>query len=175
MSNPLHIRKGEQRILRLFSLDMRPEEARFLREPGAVAQVLGIAALEDEQVEVFPVSDLEELGLAGYLTEGCGIDSTQLDEPALQAAQGWVLLVRSKAFGGQEAQLSPDPRVQLLGIYTEDGTDWSAEPIETESATPYSAAPPVSDAEARRTRQIVLTFVVGFGIVITLVLLKVLL
>ena len=32
-----------------------------------------------------------------------------------------------------------------------------------------------SDAEARRTRQIVLTFVVGFGIVLTLVLLKVLL
>ncbi|MBO9451013.1 hypothetical protein J7426_12125 [Tropicibacter sp. R16_0] len=174
MSNPLHIRKGEQRILRLFSLDMRPEEARFLQEPGAVAQVLGLAALDDEQVEVFPVSDLEEVGLYGYLSEGCGVDPAQLDKSALDTAQGWVLLLRSKAFEGNEVTLSPDEGISLMGIYTEDGTDWSAAPFQTESAAPYSAAPLASDAEARRTRQIVLTFVVGFSLVITLVLLKVL-
>ncbi|SLN65461.1 hypothetical protein TRL7639_03692 [Falsiruegeria litorea R37] len=175
MRNPLHIRKGEQRVLRLFSLDMRPEEARFLQEPGAAAQVLGLAAVDDEQVEVFPVSDLEEVGLYGYLSDGCGVDPAQLDKLALDAAQGWVLLVRSKAFEGKEGALSPDEGISLIGIYTEDGTDWSAAPIQTESAAPYSAAPPASDAEARRTRQIVLTFVVGLTLVITLVLLKVLL
>ncbi len=175
MSTPLHIRKGEQRVLRLFALDMRPEQARFLQEPGAAAHVLGVAALVDEQVEVFPVSDLEEVGLWGYLSEGCGVDPAQLDRPALGMVTGWVLLVRSKAFAGKEVELSPDEGVSLIGIYTEDGTDWSAEPIQTESAAPYSAAPPTSAAEARRTRQIVLTFLVGLTLVITLVLLKVLL
>ncbi|WP_164659370.1 hypothetical protein [Tropicibacter sp. Alg240-R139] len=175
MSNPLHIRKGEQRILRLFALDMHPEQARFLQEPGAVAQVLKIAPLDDEQVKVFPVTDLEDLGLFGYLSEGCGVDPAQLDKLALDAIKGWVLLMRSKAFCGNEAELAPGDGFNLIGIYTEDGTDWSAEPIQTSSAAPYSAKQPAGTAEGRRTRQLALTILVGLSLVITLVLLKVLL
>lgn len=153
MSDPMHIRAGEARVIRLFVLNMRPEQARFLQEPGAVEQVLGVSGLDPEQIEVFPVSDLEDLGLYGYLTEGCGVPAEQLDKASLDATQGWVLLVRSKAFGGNEATLSPNTGVELIGIYTEDGTDWSSTPIQAESAKPYSAprpSPRQARAEARR-------------------------
>lgn len=77
--NDLAIAPHEHGVLRLFALDMRPQEAKFLREPGAVDQVLGVQGLDPAQIDIFPVSDLEDLGLFGYLSEGCGVSEDQLD------------------------------------------------------------------------------------------------
>ncbi len=138
MSN-LTIASHERGVIRLFSLDMRPEEAKFLREPGAVDQVLGVKGLDPEQIDIFPVSDLEDLGLYGYLSEGCGVSEDQLDRPRLEAIEGWVMVLRSAAFGGRSATLSPDPRLHLIGLFTEEATNWTGGTIETESAKPFSA------------------------------------
>ncbi len=135
----LDISAGERGVIRLFALDMRPEEAKFLREPGAADQVLGVSGLDPEQIDVFPVSDLEDLGLHGYLSEGCGVSEDQLDRARLEAVDGWVLVLRSAALGGRAATLIPDPRLRLIGLYTEEATNWSGGPLETESARPYSA------------------------------------
>lgn len=142
--NKLIVAPHEHGVLRLFSLDMRTQEAKFLREPGAADQVLGVQGrgvqgLAPEQIDIFPVSDLEDLGLYGYLNEGCGVSEDQLDRAALDAVEGWVLVLRSAAFSGQGAMLEPDPRVHLIGLYTEETTNWTGGPIETNSAKPYSA------------------------------------
>ncbi|WP_170474793.1 hypothetical protein [Ruegeria arenilitoris] len=136
--NDLNIAPYERGVLRLFHLDMRPEEAKFLREPGAVDQVLGVTGLDAEQIDIFPVSDLEDLGLYGYLLDGCGISDDQLNREKLGAIEGWVLVVRSAAFRGREATLTLDPRVRLVGLFTEAVTNWSGGKIETESALPFS-------------------------------------
>ena len=73
MDPVIHIPAGERGLIRVFDLDMRPEQIKFLREPGALAQVLGIEDLNLDQVEIFPITDLEDLGLVGYLTEGSGV------------------------------------------------------------------------------------------------------
>ncbi|MEX0366636.1 MAG: hypothetical protein AB3N22_11235 [Ruegeria sp.] len=149
----LTVARNERGVLRLFTLDMRPEEAKFLREPGAAAQILGVDALDEDQIEVFPVSDLEELGLYGYLTEGCGISEDQLDRAAQDAIEGWVMVLRSKAFADRALELTPDPRVTLAGFFTEEGTNWTARPMTAESAKPFSApraSPRQARAEARR-------------------------
>lgn len=170
----LTIAPGERGVLRLFTLDMRPEEARFLREPGAAEQMLGVDSLDHTQIEVFPVSDLEELGLYGYLSEGCGISADQLDRAALDRIKGWVMVLRSKAFQGSAGKLAPDPRLALVGLYTEEATNWGGEPIETQSARPYSAPPasPTQSGGARRIGSIlvVLTMILIVGGILWLIL-----
>ncbi|MEX0305755.1 MAG: hypothetical protein AB3N12_00080 [Ruegeria sp.] len=137
----LTIAPHERGVIRLFALDMRQEEAKFLREPGAAGQVLGVDGLDPKQIDIFPVSDLEDLGLYGYLSEGCGVSEDQLDRTALDAIEGWVMVLRSAAFESQPATLSPDPRVHLIGLYTEEATNWTGGKIDTDSAKPFSAAP----------------------------------
>ncbi len=150
MEGVIHIPAGERGVIRLFELAMRPEQAAFLKEPGALAQVLGIEALDMEQVEIFPVSDLEDIGLTGYLTEGCGVPRAQLEEDReiLQALEGHVLLIRSRAFGGEETRLTPADQIVLKGTYGEQRTNWNAAPETAESAKPYSA-PKLPPREAR--------------------------
>ncbi|MDA7964624.1 hypothetical protein [Ruegeria sp.] len=149
--NKQTIAPHERGVVRLFALDMRPEEAKFLREPGAAEQVLGVAGLDPEQIDIFPVSDLEDLGLYGYLNEGCGVSGDQLDRVALKAIDGWVMVLRSAAFHGRPATLIPDRRIRLIGLYTEEATNWTGSPIPTESAKPFSApqTPVVSDTPRR--------------------------
>jgi len=145
----LTIAPNEHGVLRLFSLDMRPEEAKFLREPGAADQVLGVEGLDPKQIDIFPVSDLEELGLFGYLNDGCGISEDQLNRDTLEGLGGWVMVLRSAAFGGRATILAPDPRLHLIGLYTEEATNWSGGRIDSESAKPFSAPlAPVESADS---------------------------
>ncbi|WP_120632344.1 hypothetical protein [Ruegeria sp. EL01] len=135
----LTVSPQEHGVLRLFSLDMRPAEAKFLREPSAVDQVLGVDDLDPGQIDIFPISDLEDLGLFGYLNDGCGVSDDQLNCDSLDTVEGWVMVVRSAAFKNRAATLQPDPRVHLIGVFTEETTNWTGGVIETESAKPYSA------------------------------------
>ncbi len=136
----------ERGVIRLFALNMRPEEAKFLREPGAADQVLGVAGLDPDQIDIFPVSDLEDLGLYGYLNEGGGVSEDQLERNRLEAVEGWVMALRSAAFGGRAATLKPDPRLRLIGLFTEEATNWTGGSIETESAKPFSATQSTPDS-----------------------------
>ena len=142
----LTVAPHERGVIRLFSLDMRPEEAKFLREPGATDQVLGVSGLDPVQIDIFPVSDLEDLGLYGYLSEGCGVSEDQLNRTDLEQVDGWVMVLRSAAFGGRSATLVPDRRLRLIGLFTEEATNWSGGMIKAESAKPFSAPQPKPDA-----------------------------
>ncbi|MCB1365782.1 MAG: hypothetical protein KDK02_16830 [Rhodobacteraceae bacterium] len=175
-ADPLTARAGEKGIVRLFALDMAPEQARFLREPGAAAQALGLASLEPGQVDIFAVSDLDDLGLEGYLTEGAGIapDRVAADRARLRALEGWVMVVRSPAFGGRAAQIRPQAGVRLIGVYAEPGTDWTSDgAIETASARPGGAGarPAPREARARSRRAGAAVFAVVMLIVAAVVLL----
>ncbi|MCI5096354.1 MAG: hypothetical protein MRY77_08580 [Rhodobacteraceae bacterium] len=173
MTEAIDIPLGERGAIRVFTLDMHPEQAKFLREPGALAQVLGLDAIDMDQVEIFPVEDLEDLGLEGYLAEGCNVPSEQIaaDRDRLQAITGYVLLIRSRAFDGQAVTLTPAQSITLVARYTERGTDWQAQPLQTASAAPFSAPRP-SPREARaQARKIGATL---FAVMMTLILVVVL-
>ncbi|WP_170784994.1 hypothetical protein [Ruegeria lacuscaerulensis] len=164
--NNLTVAPHERGVIRLFTLDMRAEEAKFLREPGAADQVLGVDGLDTGQIDIFPVSDLEDLGLYGYLHEGCGVSEDQLNRATLDAIEGWVMVVRSAAFHDRAANLTPDARLHLQGLYTEEATNWTGGPIDTESARPFSA--PQSPIETGAPNRIgsallavIILFVVG--------------
>ncbi|MFW8635724.1 hypothetical protein [Cribrihabitans pelagius] len=172
MAEVIHIPAGERGVVRLFALEMRPEQAAFLKEPGALAQVLGLenSGIEPdmEQVEIFPAEDLEDIGLAGYLTEGLGVPQTQVEEDRamLEALEGHVLLIRSRAFAGREVRLTPAQSITLKGTYGERQTNWESAPLSTESAELYSAPPLPPRAAREKARRIGATL---FAIVMALI------
>lgn len=156
MQGVIDIPKAERSVIRVFDLDMKPEQARFLLEPGALAQVLGIEDIDLEHVEIFPVSDLEELGLAGYLIQGCGIpqDEVAPDRAALAAISGHVLLLRSRAFRGCETRLTPASQITLVASYGEKPINWSAPAMAAPDSSKLSSGaktpPRAARAQARR-------------------------
>ena len=156
MSDALTVHKNEAGVVRLFRLDMPPEHARFLQnEPAAVADKLGLESLDAEHVDVVRIGDLDELGLAGYLTEGIGVadDVIDADRELLGQLTGYVLVLLSRAFGGRAAEIRPGDGVTLLRTYGQVPTDWTGGLLESESAQTGSgvrSSPRVARAQARR-------------------------
>jgi hypothetical protein len=156
----LTVPAGETGVLRVFALNMPPEHVRFLDEAGALDGVLGVLQVDPAHVEIFPVSDLEEVGLAGYLTEGCGVSKDRIapDRARLNALTGSVMIVFSRAFGGRAVTLHPASELTLIGTYAVEATNWTGAPIATESAKPGTGAalpPRAARATARRTGGII--------------------
>lgn len=151
MTTPLHIPAHEAGVLRLFSLSMTEDEAQALLQvpededaPHPLKTALGAETLDTEFVEVFPISNLEGLGLAGYLHEGNDVPREALKPDAAKLAKlgGWVLIAHSSAFRDAAQTLRPVPELTLVGAYPQEGTDWRAtENVTSEAAKPYTAPP----------------------------------
>ncbi len=168
----LTVSKHERGIVRVFALSMTDAEAKALRDNAATsedaplpqAEALGIAQVDSTFTEVFPVADISEIGLTGYLEQGNGIDGTQLapDRAKLDALEGWVFLVYSSAFGGADCTLSPSRALTLIGSYSEPGVDWSSTQTLTSESATGSAAParktPSDAAMSGRIATLVLLF-----------------
>ena len=159
MTPPIIVPKGERGFIRVFALSMDDDEAQSLKDDAdQLNAAFGIEGLDPDYVEVFPVADLEEMGLATYLVEGQGAMANEVavDAEKLAALDGWVIVMHSQALGGRGATLSPDYRITLIRSYTEDGVDWSGQPIETESAQLYSVKPVTSAPVAKAPRGLIL-------------------
>jgi len=97
----------------------------------------------------------------------------QLDRNALASVDGWVMVLRSAAFNGHPATLNPDPRLHLIGLFTEEATNWTGGTIETESAKPFSAPQTVTAGDTpRRVGSAILALValLVFGGILWLIL-----
>ncbi|MEO0938991.1 MAG: hypothetical protein AAFY38_12630 [Pseudomonadota bacterium] len=158
MTKSIDIPRDERGVIRVFSLSMTPAEAKALRAniphysedgdvdtPDPQTALLGAEYLDGAFTEVFPISDLEGLGLVGYLKEGNGVDPAQLapDAAKLAALAGWVFIVYSSAFGGFAQTLTPGPELTLIGTYGEPQRDYvGTEKVEAEAAKPSTGTPP---------------------------------
>ncbi|MEM9350844.1 MAG: hypothetical protein AAGA47_11320 [Pseudomonadota bacterium] len=157
---PLSIQEGEAGRIRVFALSMTDREAKALASGGASApktdggrsmqeEALGADSLDHDYIEVFPLKNLEGVGLMGYLLEGhdaVEVDVNQ-DKQKLSALGGWVMVVLSKAFDGKARELSVDPRLTLIGSYRQEGIDWTPVKVTTEAAEPGKGPKkPMSDA-----------------------------
>lgn len=142
----MQVSATERGLVRLFAVDLPGEEIENFRTPkinsdGELAEwplddALGFSFLDEDFIELFPVSDLEDLGLTGYMVEGLGIAQKDVDEDAarLTAQKGWVLVVLSAAFGGVAQTLTPKSPLRWLGTYREEGAPVHFEPLPDESA-----------------------------------------
>ena len=146
MMPAISIPARERGVVRVFALSMAEAEARALKQsPEAIAESLGVDGLLDmEHVELFPLTDLDGVGLLGYLNEGAGVPVDQLspDRVKLDKLGGWVLVLFSLAFEDRATTLRPSPAFTLIGSYGEERTDHSADDtLAADAAKPYSAAP----------------------------------
>ena len=141
MTGALSIPRNERGVVRVFSLSMTPAEAKALKEdPVAVNAMLGAEPhLDASHVEVFPVRDLEDIGLVGYLLEGDAVSADQLapDRTKLEKLGGWVLIVYSLAFEDRATDLHLTSALTLIGTYGETRTDWTAiQDVTSDAAKP---------------------------------------
>ncbi|WP_299688636.1 hypothetical protein [uncultured Tateyamaria sp.] len=146
MTTPIDIPAHERGVVRVFALSMTDAEARTLSEnPNAIAEALGVdTPLDANHLELFPITDLEGVGLAGYLNEGAGVPLEALgrDRGKLDKLGGWVLVLFSLAFEDRATTLRPASNLTLIGTYGETRTDYSAEDtLTSEAAKPYTAPP----------------------------------
>ncbi|WP_121062740.1 hypothetical protein [Chachezhania antarctica] len=155
MTDTIDIPAREHGLIRLFSLDMPPERVKFLSEPGATAQVLGVEELDHAQVDIFKVEDMEDIGLTGYLVEGLGVPRQQVaaETETLDAVQGWVMAVRSRAFAEKAVTLTLDPDVKPIATFAEAHVEKTGAAPVSESAEPYSAPQPDRVRRAQRAKK----------------------
>ncbi|MEM1373548.1 MAG: hypothetical protein AAGF78_04090 [Pseudomonadota bacterium] len=169
----LDIPPGEAGLIRVFALSMTAGEAKALAgDSAAKLAALGLAEGDTDYIEVFPMKNLEGLGLAGYLVEGHGAMEADVlrDKAKLGALGGWVMIVMSKAFAGP-GRIDPDPRLTLIGAYQQEGVDFTPAPVTSEAAEPYTGKQrkPMSDARiSGMVATAVLLFLAAFVVVFVL-------
>jgi hypothetical protein len=155
MTKPIQIPPNEQGMIRVFAInrptsDMRVAVARAPK-PDLARDLLGDPHLDTASAEIFPVSDLEGVGLTAYLAEGYAVPDPQLapDKAKLDALDGYVLLLFSESFAGRGATLKTGPDVTLIGTYGEAAPDRRMQALKSKSADPYTGA---KTASLRRPR-----------------------
>ena len=168
---PIEIPTGELGTTRVFSLSMLPAQARTLQASvEAQFSILGAEVLNPEGLEVFPISDLDKVGLMGYLREGTDALEADLkrDAAKLAALDGWVMLVHSLAFAGAAKTLMPDSALTLIGTYAQTPPSNPQVDMTTQAATPYSGAPPpaAKSLATRRSGSLIVGVLVAFAIFI---------
>lgn len=136
MSETFHVSAREFGLVRIFAVDL-PRDA---LEGFDVARTLGVDALDPAHLELFDLSDIAEIGLSGYMTEGLGIAPAELDSARLDALTGPVLILRSAAFRGQAVTLRPRAPLRWIGTYAEERAAVQFEPLP--AGAPESDAPP---------------------------------
>ncbi|MGC1504601.1 MAG: hypothetical protein WA782_10725 [Sulfitobacter sp.] len=139
----IEIPTGEIGTTRVFSLSMPSAHAKALQASiEAQIAILGAEVPNPEGVEVFPVSDLGEIGLVGYLREGTDAREADLNRDAakLAALDGWVMLVHSLAFAGEATTLTPDLALTLIGTYAQPSAPSAHIDLTAQAANPYTGA-----------------------------------
>ncbi|MEB8388225.1 hypothetical protein OO012_13380 [Rhodobacteraceae bacterium KMM 6894] len=179
MSAPIKISNTEAGIVRLFTVDLPPEDiAKFTTRNGRwpLAEALDADALDPNYIDVFDVSDLQGLGLTTYLADGHGIPEDQLAamRPRLEGLHGTIMVVTSRAFSGQAQTITPRAPLDLIASFTEDRAPVSFDPLPDASAkdTPSPASDstrkPVSDA-AMSGRIATVVLLMLFALVVVMV------
>jgi len=133
MTLATNVTATEAEVIRVYEVALPEDDAKSLTKDD-VASALGVAELDEDYVDVFPISALDEYGLAGYLTEGLGIPAASLTEYSerIRTANGVIVVVLSKAFQGRAEVLKNGHPLRLIGAFSER----KAEAIDVDLSTP---------------------------------------
>jgi hypothetical protein len=175
MTERMEVKEGERGRVRVFAVDLAPSELAAFRDPDGdwpLKAALGADTLDPAHVEAFPVSDLEGLGLSGYLSEGHGIPDDQLADmrARLDAQTGPVMVLTSRAFHGTAQTLTPRAPLRLLASFTEERPPVSFAPLpsgdagRTAPSDDSTAAPPRKSAAAQSGRVAMIALLVLFAL-----------
>lgn len=154
MTRTIDIPRTEQGAIRVFAIS-RPmaEMARALKQQpktGLAAALLNHPVDEDD-FELFALSDLTGVGLPRYLSDGYDVDhdAIRADRAKLEALDGYVLLLFSRISSAGDVALRPVAELTLIGTYAEPKAKHAAAPIAAQAAKPYSGTAQTPKAPGR--------------------------
>ncbi len=152
MSNKIQISATEAGVVRVFAVDIPPDQiATFTARNGSwpLRAALGAETLDPEHAVVFDADDLADLGLPGYLHDGHAIPEDQIEQmrAKLMAQDGTVMVITSPAFGGTAQTLNPRAPLRLIATFTEQRDPITFDALPDASArTPEHEEKPVRKA-----------------------------
>lgn len=150
--DPNTVSPNEAGVVRIYAIDLAPADTLAFCEPKPdqngdadwpLKAALGVTHLDEDFVEVFDVATLEQIGLSGYLVMGNGIAEADVApyKDMLDRLQGHVAIVFSAAFGGVEAQLTPQSPLRYIAAFREENAPVTFKPLPDESAKRTDAPP----------------------------------
>ncbi|NSX56492.1 hypothetical protein [Parasulfitobacter algicola] len=142
---PINVSTNETGIIRLYDITLPDTQAKALTATD-VQQALGVDRLNGDYIDIFPISTLQGVGLLGYMIDGLGIAADDLvaDKDRIDQITGYVVVILSRAFGGQTVTLRPDASLQLIGTYSEAQSKTAPVDLQAETAQPKQADTPPS-------------------------------
>ena len=162
------VRAGEAGVIRLYRVngEMTVDE---------VAGALGTGPLAESHVEVIRPGDLQGVGLSRYLIDGVGAEAAEVMPMAgqLDAVSGPVVMVLSKAFGGERREIAAGDRLEPLARFGEAAPQTPEEPVTTASAKgPIVAGTPPEGIGRSRGWQAVVGIVLVLLVALVLILVR---
>ncbi|WP_136636970.1 hypothetical protein [Pseudooceanicola onchidii] len=136
-------------------------------------EALGVDSLDDTQVEGAVAEDLDGIGLAGFLTEGIGVDEGQIaaDRARIDAIRGAVVIIKGAAFDGAHVPLSPKPPLAHFGSWSMTPVATTMEPLRSEAASGITTpAPQPAPVNAPKTSRLTLWLLLGMAALILIVM-----
>ena len=139
MSARIDIPTTERGVTRVFAVNLPWQDAKA----AAPGPLLNVPDLPENAAQIFPVSDLGDLGLTGYLTEGMGLPPAQImaDKAKLSALDGHVLVLNTNALHGRAVTLEPGAALTLIGTYVDTPPAPDFTPLTSDAAKGALAGP----------------------------------
>jgi len=147
MTDTLTIRQNSVGVVWLFAVDLPEQEidafqGRGVSDNGAdvwsIQDALGATYLDGDHYDLFDVADLDDLGLAGLLIDGHGIDPAEIDPMRAQLSQlsGYVLILTSGAVAEVDQTLTPKAPLRWIATFKEDLPPVNFEPLPNPDPAP---------------------------------------
>lgn len=170
MTTTLKVGPNEVGLLRVFSLataHMSKDDLRAIQGEDKATTLFSAPKLVEDGLEVFPVTELEDIGLTQYLLDGWGIEHKQADSfrNQLENIKDHVVILRSRAFGGNAQTLNLQPGLHLVTTFEEPGEILKFQTLRTDitptPSTKKSASPPPKSNSALYVTLALLLVILG--------------
>ena len=122
MSELIEISASEHGRVRVFALDYAlAMEIAHTGGLDRLCRALGVAQLQDADVQIIELGAIVDMGLVAFLREAYGVEVNEIASFAdkLRALKGTVAVLRSGAFGANPVTLKTGDEARLIATLTE--------------------------------------------------------
>ncbi len=131
--------------IRVFELPVPLSDTLRDKDPAALMQAFGVAALDPDYVDIFDLSALENMSLAQFVKHGYDIEPDTADLRALDGVSGGVALIMSRASGGHALSLTLAPGLRHVTTLGDKASLNVAPPLKSDAAEGLIPDPPAKD------------------------------
>lgn len=175
MSTRLNIPAQEAHVVRVF--DVLEAADAPLSDEDVLAALGAGGDLRTEEIELFDLSDLQDMSLSEYLAEGHGIPDAELSgmRGRLDGLGGRVLILPSRAFGGAAMTLTPGGALRLVGSFEEEVTPVSFDALPSggaRGAVPSAGRPGTSRPGLRRAALALVGLLVAVAVLVAVLVIR---